>query len=265
MHQYAPSPNFVIDRMKSGKVALGIIVRVVRSGEIAMIAKATDHDFIFIDNQHSVFDQQTISQMALVAIGCGVTPMVRVRAFDDPDIPRLLDAGVMGIVVPDVNTAEEAERAVSAAKFPPVGRRSIGGPSPVFSLRTVPAATSMRVLNETTLVVCMIETRRAVGNLDSIAAVNGVDVLHIGCNDLLVDIGKPGEFECPEIIEAISKVVAAGKAHNVQIGLGGDKNVERQKKWIEQGVRFVTTQSDIAMLSAEASRRTEELRKAVSP
>src|SRR3954466_6781153 len=102
--------NMALARMKAGNVALGMIVRTVRSGEIALIAKATDHDFIFIDNQHALFDLSTIGQMALTAIGCGVTPLVRVRGFDDPDIGRLLDSGVMGIVVPDVDNAAQAER-----------------------------------------------------------------------------------------------------------------------------------------------------------
>ena len=259
-----PIPNFALARMKSGKIALGMIVRALRSGEVAMIARATDHDFIFIDGQHALFDLETIGQMTLAALGCGVTPLVRVRSFADPDIPRLLDAGVMGIVVPDVNTAQEAQQVVATAKFPPPGRRSIGGPSPVFCLRAVPPADNMRALNDSTMVVCMIETREAVANVEKIAAVSGVDVLHIGCNDLLVDMGKPGEFENPELVTAIARIIAAGKAHGVQIGLGGDKDIVRQKAWIEKGVRFITTQSDVAMLTAEATRRTAELR-AITP
>ena len=255
-----PVPNHALARMRSGQVALGMIVRAVRSGEIAMIARATDHDFIFIDGQHALFDLETIGHMTLAALGCGVTPVVRVRSFQDPDIPRLLDAGVMGIVVPDVNTPAQAEQVVAAAKFPPLGRRSIGGPSPVFGLRGVPPAEAMRALNDLTMVVCMIETREAVNNVEAIAAVPGIDVLHIGCNDLLVDIGKPGEFQNPELVTAISRVIAAGKTHSVQIGLGGDKDIGRQKAWIEKGVGFITTQSDVAMLTAEATRRTAELR-----
>ena len=256
--------NVALERMKAGKVALGMIVRVVRSGEIALIAKATDHDFIFIDNQHALFDLQTIGQMALAAMAAGITPLVRVRGFDDPDIGRLLDSGVMGIVVPDVNNAAEAERVVAAAKFPPFGRRSIGGPSPVLGLKAVPAADAMAVLNRTTMIVCMIETPEAVANLDSIAAVAGIDVLHIGCNDLLVDMGKPGQFECAEINAAIEKVLAVAKPHGIHVGLGGDKDIGRQKAWIEKGVRFITTQSDMAMLTTDAARRTGELRKAIS-
>jgi len=264
MTRPVPIPNLTLERMKSGKVALGMIVRALRSGEAAMIARTTDHDFIFIDCQHALFDLETIGQMTLAALGCGVTPVVRVRSYSDPDIPRLLDAGVMGIVVPDVNNPEEAQQVVATSKFPPLGRRSIGGPSPVFSLRAVPPAENMRVLNASTMVICMIETREAVANVELIAAVSGVDVLHIGCNDLLVDMGKPGEFESPELVAAISQVIAAGSANGVQVGLGGDKDIGRQKAWIEKGVRFITTQSDIAMLAAEASRRTAELR-AISP
>lgn len=260
MSEIEPVPNVALERMKVGGVALGIIVRAMRSAEIAMIAKATGHDFLFIDAQHAAFNLETISQLALTAIGCGVTPMVRVRAFDDPDIPRLLDAGAMGIIVPDVNTASQAASAVAAVRFPPFGRRSIGGPSPVFGLRGVPAKVQMRVLNASTAVICMIETREALANIEHIAAVDGVDALHVGCNDLLVDLGKPGEFECAEIIAAIDLVITAARKNNIHAGLGGDKDLKRQKAWIDRGVSFLTNQSDIAMLMTEAGRRVSELR-----
>ena len=85
-------------------------VRIVRSGDIARIAKTTGHDFIFIDMQHSLYSVETIGHIAQVALAIGVTPMVRVRSVDDPDTSVLLDNGVTGIVFPDVNNADEARR-----------------------------------------------------------------------------------------------------------------------------------------------------------
>jgi 2-keto-3-deoxy-L-rhamnonate aldolase RhmA len=127
-----------------------------------------------------------------------------VRSPADPDISMLLDNGVTGIIAPDVNTADDAKRAV-----------------------------------------------------------DGVDLIHIGCNDYLVDIGKPGQFGCPEMMDAVAAVIAAAKRHGKFAGLGGDRDLERQTKFIRGGVRFVTTQTDIAYLMAEASRKTAALRTAL--
>jgi len=255
--------NPVIARMKAGEVALGMNVRLGRSGDIASIARTTGHDFIFLDTQHAIFSLETLAHIAQAARGEGVAPIVRVRSVDDPDTSLLLDAGVTGIVFPDVNTAAQARRAVDIARFAPLGKRSVSGGYSLFDFRNLPQADVMRALNENTLVVCMIETREGLANVEEIAAIAGVDVVHVGCNDLLSDMGKPGAFGDPEIVDAIEHVIAVAGAHGKFAGLGGDRNVTRQAGFIRKGVKFMTTQTDIGFLMAEASRRTEELRGAL--
>jgi 2-keto-3-deoxy-L-rhamnonate aldolase RhmA len=249
------------ERMKSGDVALGLIVRLARSGDIARIAKTSGHDFIFIDGQHAIFSRETIGHIAQAALDCGIAPLVRVRSCDDPDIPVLLDNGVSGIIVPDVNTAAEAERAVRAAKYAPIGRRSVGGGSTVFDHAAIPLAESIRILNDLTLVVCMIETRRGLENVDEIAAVDGVDVLHVGCSDLSVALGKPGAYGDPEITAALDRVIGAANRNGKFAGLGGDRDLERQVGYIRKGVRFVTTQADLALLLSAATEKATAIRE----
>jgi staphyloferrin B biosynthesis citrate synthase len=256
--------NPVIERMKAGDVALGMTVRLARSGDIASIAKTTGHDFLFLDAQHAIFSLETLAHIAQAARGAGVAPMVRVRNVDDPDTSLLLDAGVTGIVFPDVNTAAEARRAVNAAKFAPLGKRSVSGAWSLFDFQTLPLADVLRALNENTLVVCMIESREGLANVEEIAAIEGVDVIHVGCNDLLVDMGKPGAFGDPEIVSAVERVIAAANAHGKFAGLGGDRDVIRQAEFIRKGVKFMTTWTDIGFLMEEASRRTGELRQALA-
>ena len=256
--------NPVIERMKAGEVALGMNVRLARSGDIASIAKTTGHDFLFLDAQHAIFSLETLAHIAQASRGAGVAPIVRVRSCDDPDTTLLLDAGVTGIVFPDINTAAEARKAVDTAKFAPLGKRSVSGAYSLFDFRTLPLADTMRALNENTLVVCMIETREGLSNVEAIAATPGVDVIHVGCNDLLADMGKPGAFGDPEAIAAVEHVISVANAHGKYAGLGGDRNVERQVHFIRKGVKFMTTQTDIGFLMAEASRRTVELREALT-
>src|SRR5436853_4813696 len=117
--------NPVKETLKAGGVSLGMTVRLGRSPDIARIAKATDHDFVFIDTQHSIFDLETIAAIANTALAIGVAPLVRVRGIDDPDVSLLLDNGVTGIIYPDVASAAEARKAVDTCKFAPIGKRSV--------------------------------------------------------------------------------------------------------------------------------------------
>jgi 2-keto-3-deoxy-L-rhamnonate aldolase RhmA len=239
-------------------------VRLARSGDIASIARTTGHDFLFLDAQHAIFSLETLAHIAQAARGAGVAPLVRVRSCEDPDTSLLLDAGVTGIVFPDVNTAAQARRALDTVRFAPLGKRSVSGGYSLFDFRTLPMAEVVRVLNENTLVVCMIETREGLANVEEIAAVEGVNVIHVGCNDLLAGMGKPGAFGDPEIVAAIERVIAVANARGKFAGLGGDRDVARQVDFIRKGVKFMTTQTDIGFLMAEASRRTGELRRALS-
>jgi 2-keto-3-deoxy-L-rhamnonate aldolase RhmA len=253
--------NTVKDKLQAGGVALGINVRLARSPDIARIARATGHDFLFIDAQHSIFDLETIAAIAHTAMAIGVEPLVRVRGIGDPDVSLLLDSAVTGIVYPDIATAAQARKAVEVCKFPPIGKRSVGGGYPHFDYRAVPLSEAVPQLNAACLLVVMIETVEGLDNCEEIAAVDGVDVLHVGSNDLLVDMGKPGKFDDPAIIAAQDRVIAAAKAHGKFAGCGGNRDVERQAQAIRRGARFLTTQTDIAFLAAAAGAWTQAVRQ----
>jgi 2-keto-3-deoxy-L-rhamnonate aldolase RhmA len=256
--------NPVKDKLAAGEVALGLGVRLSRSAEIARIARATGHDFLFIDVQHSLFTLETIGHLAQAALAIGIAPVVRVRGVGDRDVQALLDNGVTGIVYPDVNTAADAEQAVAAVRFGPLGRRSVTGGYPYFDFRAVPLAEAVPAVEAATLLVCMIETREGVANIEAIAATPGIDVIHIGMNDLLTDMGKPGRFEDPELSEAVERVLAACRAHGRHLGCGGNRDPRRQAEIIRKGARFLTTQTDIGLLSAGAAAWTRDLREALA-
>jgi staphyloferrin B biosynthesis citrate synthase len=129
--------------------------------------------------------------------------------------------------------------------------------------RSIPMQELVPALQENTLVVCMIETPEGLANVDAIAAVEGVDVIHIGLNDLLTSMGKPGTFGSPEQVAAVDQVIAACKKHGKVPGVGGDRNLARQVELIRKGMRFITTNSEIAFIVAEGSRVTGELRSAL--
>lgn len=255
--------NPVKEKLRAGAVAMGISVRMVRSADIARIARATGHDFLFIDTQHAVFDLETIIHIAQTAIAIGVAPLVRVRGVDDPDVALLLDNGVTGIVFPDVSTAEQARRAVARVRFPPRGARSVAGGYVHFDYAAMPVGQAVAEIEDSTLLVCMIETLEGLANVEAIAAVPGIDVLHVGTNDLLVAMGKPGAFDDPAVVAAQDRVIAAARAQGIHAGCGGNRDTARQAAAVQRGALFLTTQSDIALLSAAASAWTRGVRAAL--
>jgi 2-keto-3-deoxy-L-rhamnonate aldolase RhmA len=255
--------NPVKETLRAGGVALGMTVRLGRSPDIARIAKASGHEFVFIDTQHSIYDLETIAAIAHTALAIGVAPLVRVRGIADPDVSLLLDNGVTGIIYPDVANADTARRAVDTCKFAPLGKRSVVGGYPHFDYRPVPLTEGVPQLNDACLLVCMIETTQGLDNVEEIAAVEGVDVLHVGSNDLLVDMGKPGRFDDPAIIAAQDRVIAAAKAHGKFAGIGGNRDVARQAAAVRRGAQFVTTQTDIALLTGAAREWTQGVRAAL--
>lgn len=255
--------NPVKARMAAGEPALGMTVRLGRSADIARIAKSTGHDFIFMDLQHSIFTTETLIHIAQTAIAIGVAPLVRVRGIDDPDVSVLLDNGVTGIVYPDVATAAQARRAVEICKFPPIGKRSVVGGYPHFDYRALPLTQSIPQLNAVCLLVLMIETVEGLNNVEEIAAVPGVDVLHVGSNDLLANMGKPGQFDDPDIVAAQDRVIRAAQDNGIFAGCGGNRDVTRQAEAVRRGALFLTTQTDIGFLAAAASHWTRGVRSAL--
>ncbi len=256
--------NAALKRMRSGDAALGMQIRLGRSGEVAGLAHATGHDWIMLDLQHSGIDIATVVEISLAAYGFDVTPVVRVHAGNSQDTVRLLDAGVMGVILPDTLNAAQAKEFVYQCRFPPIGNRSVTTGYVMLGYEPLHIAEAAHVLNRETMVICMIESPEGLENLEEIAAVEGVDVIHLGCNDLLMKMGLPGQFDAPELALVVERLLAVCKQHGKFAGLGGDRDVVRMQNFLRAGGKFVTTDSDLGFLRAEASRKTGALRAAVA-
>ncbi len=252
----------VMRRLHANEFAIGMLIRLARSGDVVRIAKASGHDFVFLDIQHALYSRETIAAMAQVALGCNISLLVRVRSCRDPDMASMLDCGATGIVVPDVNTADEAREAVRVCKFAPIGRRSLMTGYPIFDYKPMPPAEAVGILNANTLLICMLETREGIANAEEIAAVPGVDVVFVGMTDLLADMGKPGQFGDPEVMQAAEKAIRAARQNGKHAGAGGDPDPVRRLEFIRQGARFFTLNSDSSYLMAAATSAAKELRAA---
>lgn len=254
--------NPLAETLRAGKLGLTMIVKQVQSVDIALAAKTCGYDAINVDLEHSVISESAAAQICITAQSVGVTPLVRVPSHDSHYATRILDAGALGIVAPHVNTADEARRIVRACKFAPLGERSVAGQWPHFHYQAWPAADIRRVLNEQTMVIVMLETPEAVANAAEIAAVPGVDILHVGSTDLCDALGIPGQFGHPDVEKAFARVIAACKAHGKVTGVGGlGSDPVVAEKILRMGARFITVGNEWAFLLAMARQRAQALRQ----
>lgn len=253
-------PNHTRRLLAEGKLAIGFGLRLARSVDIAAIGKTCGYDWLFIDMEHSSMDLDTAAQIATASLPVGITPIVRVPGKEHHHASRILDSGAQGIVVPHVDTVEEAERAVAYCKYPPVGHRSVMGALPQFAYSSVPVGEATVTANQETLVIVMLETPKAIANADAIAAVSGLDVLLIGTNDLCAEMGIPGQFNDSRVEDAYRAVVAACRKHGKFPGMGGVYEPKIMEKYIGYGMRFILSGGDMSFLMAGARERANFLR-----
>lgn len=252
-------PNHTLQQLKAGRIAIGMGLRLSRTVDIATIAKTCGYDWLFIDMEHNSMDVDTAAQIAMAALPLGITPIVRVPGKEHYHASRLLDAGAQGIVVPHVDSVEEAERAVAYCKYPPVGHRSVMGVLPQFGYRGLPVAESTPIANAQTMVVVMLETPAAIAQTEAIAAVPGIDSILIGTNDLCAEMGIPGQFTDSRVEDAYRKVIAACRKNNIHPGMGGVYEPKLMDKYIAMGMRFILSGGDLGFLMAGARERANFL------
>ena len=253
-------PNYAKQRLEAGELAIAINVVHWRGVNIGKIAKACGFDWLFIDNEHNSMDTDLTSQICVAALDAGVTPIVRAAGHEGFHATRALDGGAMGIVVPHVNSVEEAQQVVAHCKFPPIGHRSLTAPAPQLGFAATPIAEAIRVINDNTLVVVMLETPEAIDRAEDIAAVEGVDVLMIGANDLLAEMGLAGQYGHERLAAAFETMCRATKNHGIHAGMGGVYDHPLMEKFIKMGVRWVLGGADIALMTAAAKPRLDFLR-----
>ena len=257
--------NVARETLEQGHLSLGCGVRLARSVEIAIAMKTAGFDWLFLDLEHGTMSIDAAAQIATAALDAGITPLARVPNGEYSIATRLLDNGALGIVVPHVDTADEAREVVQKLKYPPIGHRSMGGTGPHYSLRAASTGDAAQALNAANLTVVMLETPTAIANADAIAAVPGVDVLLIGTNDLCAEMGIHGDFGNERVAEAYRTMIAASRKHGKFPGMAGIYNEPLMQRYIEMGARFILSGNDAAFLMASAASRTGALRKMHTP
>lgn len=232
-------PNRMKEKIARGAPALGCSVMFPSPQVVEMLGYA-GFDWVLIDCEHGSIGAADVELMAMACDAVGITPIARPRTNSASDIQGVMDRGVMGVQVPHVNSADDARRAVAAVKFGPGAARGLaagtrpdrwglGARMPDFAAQA----------NAQSLVCVQIEHAEAIGNLDEILRVEGVDVFFIGPSDLSQSMGFPGDPKAPPVAQAIeralARIVAAGKVP------GMPATAENLAEVTGKGCRYVYT------------------------
>lgn len=241
-------PDDLRSRADAQGAALGAWIS-LREPIAAEVASRAGYDYVCVDMQHGLADYDMMGRMlAATALGTSL-PIVRVPWNEPGAISRALDAGALGLIVPMVNTAEEAAAVVAAAKYPPVGARSHGPLAARIRFGDDYVAQANRIVS----VIPMIETAEAVENVEAIASVPGVDGLYIGPADLSISLGlaPAGDQDDRRFIDALERTVAACRQTGILPGIHASAELAAKRRG--QGFRFITVGFDFGPMSAGLS------------
>lgn len=249
-------------RVADGGTALGLMVKQARSGDIAVAAAGCGFDVIYLDLQHSCISVDAAAQICITALAQGITPWVRVGHGDEASVLRMLDAGAMGIVFPDVRSAAEARAAVQLCRFPPLGQRSSAARWPQFGYRAMPTVQARQWLDEHTAVIVMIESPEALQHVEDIAAEPGVTMLHVGCGDLAAEMGLSGDRDQPALFTALESVQAACRRAGCHFGIGGFSATggAALDRVLAMRPAFMTAGNEWSLMLSAMESRTKDLR-----
>lgn len=243
--------NSIKSFLKKGEVIIGPWCTIPSSSVINVIA-STGLDFVIIDMEHGPHSFETVEDMIRAAETESCAPLVRVAKNDEALILNALDIGAHGVVVPHIESKEDAEMAISYAKYHPLGKR---GFSPFtragrYSLRNVQNHSELQ--NERTLVILILEGKKGIDNLDDILAIENIrekiDIIYVGAYDLSQAVGFPGQVDHPEVRKNLEICIKKIKASGIAAGGYVAKN-RRDMEWmISMGMQFITLLPDCTVL-----------------
>ncbi len=238
--------NHVKTKLKNGEASLGLWVNLPLVASTRLLARA-GFDWLAVDFEHTGQNPTLVSDMIAAIADSGVAaPLVRLPYNSVEWFKWSLDAGAWGVIVPMVNTREEAEQAVSWCKYPPNGTRSIGGSFAHLGFGTTNRAEYAREVDDQILVAVQIESAAGLANVEEICSVPGIDVAFVGPSDLHAQLGLPPSTEGaePEFVAALEKIKTAAKRNNVALGMFSSSGAAAVQR-VREGFQMVSITTDI--------------------
>lgn len=256
-------PNSVKRNLMSGGSSIGTFMFEFHSAGVARVAAAAGAEFAIFDMEHTGWSVETIRILCATTHGTDMLPLVRVPATEYHFIARALDMGAHGVMVPMVESVEQAEKIVNSAKYPPVGQRGCAFGIGHDDYKGGDVVEKMTSANEQQLLIAQIETSSGLENVEAIAAVDGIDVLWIGQSDLSASIGIPGQFDHPDFLAAMDRVVAACNA-NGKIGGLMPTTLDFAEVCVQKGFRMLAWSGDVWIYQTGLKAGMNSLREFVN-
>ena len=247
------------DRLRAGERLLGTMVTTFAGVDIARLLQRAGFDFFIMDCEHGSFTTREVANVVAVARGIGMPALVRIPEMRREHALKFMEMGASGLLLPNTESAEQARMLVDCAKYAPLGHRGVSLSRPHTDFAKVSGETYMPRANDETLLMCQIESRRGVENIEAIMAVEGIDVGFIGPNDMTQDYGILGQFDHPDIVAAFERVIAAARANGtwpgVHFGSAGPLVT-----WLTRGMQINMCGSDNGLLALGAAAMRGQLK-----
>ena len=239
--------NLVKRALKEGKVQYGTNLGQFRSQDVVKILAQAGFHWAFVDCEHGGFDLETVQDLCRIAPSVGFTPILRVADMQYSLVASSLDVGAQGIIFPRVESPELLERAVSWCKFPPVGIRGFGLNAFHFNHEPLTMPEMIGHLNDHTMVVLQIETKKALEAREELLNVPGIDAVMIGPADLSISLGCPGDFQSAAVVDAMEAIKESCDKRGIAPGTQ-TRTLQMARFWRERGMRFLGCSGDTGML-----------------
>jgi len=235
-------------KLEKGEVVFGTWIR-LKSNYLIKIIADCGFDFVYIDTEHSSMSIETVAELCFAAQLVGLVPIVRPAGKLPHLLSRPLDCGAMGLLIPNVETKEEAQKIVINTKYKPLGNRglNLGGVHNNFNINKVDGRIFTETMNRESILIVQIESKKGVDNIDDILSVEGIDGAVIGRGDLSQDLNIPGQTNHSEVLNAVTILIQTCKKHNVYPGFLVN-DIRSAKEWIEKGIKIVSFGSDTSLL-----------------
>lgn len=250
--------NAVKRKLLRDEVAVGLIM-LSSDPHVVGIAAQAGYDYVMPDLEHTGMTLRELESVVRAADAAEITPLVRVPGPAKRDILAVLETGVRGIMVPAVESADEAREVVSAARYGPLGRRGVYYLGYGSDYGGTPPAEHFRRANEELLIILQIETAKGVQHAAEIAEAPGVDCLLVGPGDLTQSLGVPWQFEHPAVWEAICKTFQTTRLHGKVAGIM-PAGADHAARCVDQGARLLIWGPDLALLQRAALEDAAMLR-----
>ena len=235
-------------RIREGDLILGQIVLELFTPGIGPMLAASGLDFVLYDMEHGRCDIPTLAEMVASCRGSNIVPLARVPDFNFRPLSRVLDIGARGVMVPRVETKQQAEEIVAELKYAPTGRRGVAL-GVAHDLYRAGGPEFFAEANEEIVVILLLETAKAFDNLDEILSAPGIDVAWMGHYDLTVSLGIPAQFEHPRFLAAMDALVEGCRRRGIAPGFL-PASPEAAAYWIRKGFRVISLGSDIGVFQS---------------